>query len=97
MYIHRRTVVYTLAYILFYITIYIFLILIYYIFYYYTCIYISLSRCCEVNTPSIEVKDRFFAMRKAVKAFADSMLDLIVKDSVKNLVDFYNKDGKIEI
>jgi len=48
-----------------------------------------------VNTPNIEPKARFFAMRKAVKAFSDSMLDLIVKDSVAQLVDYYNKDELI--
>jgi len=48
-----------------------------------------------VNTPNIEPKARFFAMRKAVKAFSDSMLDLIVKDSVAGLVDYYNKDELI--
>lgn len=39
-----------------------------------------------VNTPSIESNKRFFAMRKAVKGFADSMLDLIVQNSVAKLV-----------
>mmetsp|Transcript_3860 Transcript_3860/g.5309 ORF Transcript_3860/g.5309 Transcript_3860/m.5309 type:complete len:1017 (-) Transcript_3860:1740-4790(-) len=48
-----------------------------------------------VNTPSIEVNKRFFAMRKAVKGFADSMLDLIVKDSITNLVDLYGKEELI--
>ena len=66
-----------------------------------------------VNTPPIDTKRRFFAMRKSVKgfnyeylfiifiithrsiAFTDSMLDLIVKDSVKNLVDFYGKEELI--
>lgn len=48
-----------------------------------------------VNTPVIEPSARFFAMRKAVKAFTDSMLDLIVEDSVKGLVDFYNKSELI--
>lgn len=33
-----------------------------------------------------------FHMRKSVKAFVDSILDLIVKDSVKNIVDYYNKE-----
>lgn len=49
-----------------------------------------------VNTPAIADKNsKFFAMRKAVKAFSDSLLDLIVKDSVSNLVDFYGKDELI--
>lgn len=48
-----------------------------------------------VNTPSIEVNKRFFAMRKSVKGFADSMLDLIVKDSIVNLVDLYGKEELI--
>ena len=48
-----------------------------------------------VNTPAIDPKARFFAMRKAVKAFTDSMLDLIVTPSVSKLVDFYNKDELI--
>lgn len=48
-----------------------------------------------VNTPGMNETTRFFAMRKAVKAFSDSLLDLIVKDSVKNLVDFYGKDELI--
>mmetsp|Transcript_27165 Transcript_27165/g.55373 ORF Transcript_27165/g.55373 Transcript_27165/m.55373 type:complete len:1060 (-) Transcript_27165:115-3294(-) len=48
-----------------------------------------------VNTPLIEPSARPFAMRKAVKAFTDSMLDLIVDDSVSKLVDFYNKDELI--
>ena len=39
-----------------------------------------------VNTPSIESSNRFFAMRKAVKGFADSMLDLTVQNSVAKLV-----------
>jgi glutamate dehydrogenase len=48
-----------------------------------------------VNTPIIEAAARPFAMRKAVKAFTDSMLDLIVKSSVDNLVDFYKQDELI--
>ena len=48
-----------------------------------------------VNTPTIEKSAQPFAMRKAIKAFTDSMLDLMVKDSVKNLVDFYKKDELI--
>lgn len=48
-----------------------------------------------VNTPSIEPNKRFFAMRKCVKAFTDSVLDLMVKDSVAGLVDLYGKDELI--
>ena len=48
-----------------------------------------------VNAPAIEKSARPFAMRKAIKAFTDSMLDLIVKDSVSKLVDFYKKDELI--
>lgn len=48
-----------------------------------------------INTPEIDPSKRFFAMRTAVKAFTDSMLDLIVKDSVSGLVDYYNKDELI--
>lgn len=48
-----------------------------------------------VNTAALHEDDRFFAMRKSVKAFSDSMLDLMVKDSVKNLVDYYRKEELI--
>jgi glutamate dehydrogenase len=48
-----------------------------------------------VNSPEIESDKRFFAARKSVKAFTDSILDLIVTDSVKNLVDYYQKDELI--
>ena len=48
-----------------------------------------------VNTPAIEANARPFAMRKAIKAFTDSMLDLMVKDSVCNLVDHYKKEELI--
>jgi glutamate dehydrogenase len=48
-----------------------------------------------VNAPAIEASARPFAMRKAIKAFTDSMLDLMVKDSVKNLVDHYKKEELI--
>jgi hypothetical protein len=34
-------------------------------------------------------------MRKSVKGFTDAMLDLMVKDSVSNMVDFLNKDELI--
>jgi glutamate dehydrogenase len=48
-----------------------------------------------VNTPVIPQQARLFAMRKSVKAFVDSLLDLTVGDSVKTLVDFYGKDELI--
>ena len=48
-----------------------------------------------VNTPGMNESTKFFAMRKSVKAFSDALLDLIVKDSVKNLVDLYGKDELI--
>lgn len=48
-----------------------------------------------VNSPSISPEHKDFAMRKAVKAFTDSLLDLIVKDSVSGLVDLYGKDELI--
>lgn len=48
-----------------------------------------------VNTPVLEPQTRFFAKRKAVKAFSDAMLDLIVQDSVKDLKDYYKKDELI--
>ena len=48
-----------------------------------------------VNTPSIDANKRFFAMRKAVKGFADSMLDLIVEDSTAGLVDRFGKQELI--
>ena len=41
-----------------------------------------------VNTPSIETNKRFFAMRKAVKSFTDSMLDLTVQNSIAKLVQY---------
>ena len=48
-----------------------------------------------VNTPAMPASARFFAVRKSVRGFTDSLLDLIVKDSVKNLVDLYGKDELI--
>lgn len=48
-----------------------------------------------VNTPGMNENTKFFAMRKSVKAFSDALLDLIVKDSVNKLVDFYGKDELI--
>jgi glutamate dehydrogenase len=48
-----------------------------------------------VNSPSISPFHTEFAMRKAVKAFTDSLLDLIVAPSVSQLVDYYKKDELI--
>lgn len=49
-----------------------------------------------VNTPVIpDADNKVFAMRKAVKAFSDALLDLIVTDSVSKMVDFYGKDELI--
>eukprot|EP00596_Hydrurales_sp_CCMP1899_P000433 CAMPEP_0119043108 /NCGR_PEP_ID=MMETSP1177-20130426/17647_1 /TAXON_ID=2985 /ORGANISM="Ochromonas sp, Strain CCMP1899" /LENGTH=989 /DNA_ID=CAMNT_0007010475 /DNA_START=132 /DNA_END=3098 /DNA_ORIENTATION=- len=48
-----------------------------------------------VNTPAMPAAAKFFAVRKSVRGFTDSLLDLIVKDSVKNLVDLYGKDELI--
>lgn len=48
-----------------------------------------------VNTPAIDKKSQFFAVRKSAKCYADALLDLIVKDSVQNLVDLYGKDELI--
>lgn len=48
-----------------------------------------------VNTPGMEASVKNFAMRKAVKAFTDSMLDILVKENVAKLVDFYNKEEVI--
>lgn len=48
-----------------------------------------------VNTPSINQNSKFFAMRKSVKAFADSILDLIIADSLKGIVDYYGKEELI--
>lgn len=48
-----------------------------------------------VNSPSISPYHTEFAMRKAVKAFTDSLLDLIVAPSVSQIVDYYKKDELI--
>jgi glutamate dehydrogenase len=48
-----------------------------------------------VNSPSISPIHTEFAMRKAVKAFTDSLLDLIVAPSVSQLVDYLKKDELI--
>jgi len=43
----------------------------------------------------VEESLRFFSVRKSIRAFTDSLLDLIVDDSVKSLVDHYGKDELI--
>ena len=48
-----------------------------------------------VNSPAISSFHKEFAMRKAVKAFTDSLLDLIVQPSVSKIVDHYKKDELI--
>lgn len=48
-----------------------------------------------VNTPTIPASTRQFALRKSVKAFVDSLLDLTVSSNVEKLVDFYGKDELI--
>lgn len=48
-----------------------------------------------VNTIGMNDSTKFFAMRKSVRAFSDALLDLIVKDSVQHLVDFYGKEELI--
>lgn len=48
-----------------------------------------------LNAPKIPANDRFFAARKSIKAFTDSILDLIVKDSLAGIVDHYGKDELI--
>jgi len=48
-----------------------------------------------VNSPMIPVNSRFFAMRKSVKAFSDSVLDLICKESVARITDYYGKEELI--
>lgn len=48
-----------------------------------------------VNTVGMNPSTKFFAMRKSVRGFSDALLDLIVKDSVQHLVDFYGKDELI--
>lgn len=45
-----------------------------------------------VNTPIIHQDAKFFAMRKAIRAFTDSVFDLMVKDSVEGLVDYLKTD-----
>lgn len=49
-----------------------------------------------VDTASMRnAADRPYALRKAVRSFTDAMLDLIVKDSVADLVDYLKKDELI--
>eukprot|EP00595_Chromulina_sp_UTEXLB2642_P000372 CAMPEP_0196762282 /NCGR_PEP_ID=MMETSP1095-20130614/1684_1 /TAXON_ID=96789 ORGANISM="Chromulina nebulosa, Strain UTEXLB2642" /NCGR_SAMPLE_ID=MMETSP1095 /ASSEMBLY_ACC=CAM_ASM_000446 /LENGTH=572 /DNA_ID=CAMNT_0042112867 /DNA_START=1492 /DNA_END=3210 /DNA_ORIENTATION=+ len=48
-----------------------------------------------VNSPAISESSRFFSSRKCVKSFTNTILDLIVSDSVKQLVDLYGKDELI--
>lgn len=50
---------------------------------------------CLVDTPSLSPSTRFFEARICVRAYTDALLDLIVKPSVKNLVDFYGKEELI--
>ena len=45
-----------------------------------------------VNSSKVPAEFRYSNMRKSVRAFSDSLLDLIVEDSVKNLVDYSGKD-----
>lgn len=45
-----------------------------------------------VNASALEPSKRFFAARTSVKAFTDSILDLIVRPSLSQLVDYYGKD-----
>lgn len=47
-----------------------------------------------VDTPNILVANHDFAKRKSVRAFVDSLLDLICRDETfnKNVVDYYKKD-----
>jgi len=48
-----------------------------------------------INSPNIDPAKKSFALRKSVKAFTDSVLDLTVKNSVDKLVDYYGKDELI--
>jgi len=45
-----------------------------------------------LNTPIIHKDAKFFAMRKSIRAFTDSVFDLMVKDSVSGLVDYLKRD-----
>jgi glutamate dehydrogenase len=48
-----------------------------------------------VDAPAVGKNNTFAAARTSVKAFTDSLLDLIVEDSVSNCVDYLNKDELI--
>jgi len=48
-----------------------------------------------VNSPSIDPINRFFNIRKSIRAFTDSLLDLIVRESVAGLVDLYGREELI--
>ena len=48
-----------------------------------------------VNTPGIAPSYKFYTVRKCIRAFTDSLLDLIVEDSVGRLVDYYDKEELI--
>ena len=50
---------------------------------------------CLVNTPNMRAEDRYLECRKAVRAAADAILDLTVKESVTDLVDRYGKEEQI--
>jgi glutamate dehydrogenase len=48
-----------------------------------------------VNTSALPPAIRSSNIRKSIRAFTDSILDLIVKDSTSKLVDYYKKDELI--
>jgi len=48
-----------------------------------------------VKSHAQQSNNKDFHVRKSVKAFTDSLLDLIVHDSVKNIVDHYGKEELI--
>ena len=48
-----------------------------------------------VKSHAQQLNNKDFHVRKSVKAFTDSLLDLIVHDSVKNIVDHYGKEELI--
>jgi glutamate dehydrogenase len=48
-----------------------------------------------VNTSDIPPAFRYSVVRKSIRAFTDSVLDLIVEDSTSKLVDYYQKDELI--
>ena len=53
------------------------------------------SKCvCLIDTIGMSRTNKEFVMRKAVKAFSDGMLDLIVdnEETKENVVDYYGKD-----